>query len=148
MINIATIIDTCFEKTKSTLNSGSANPVTVTFTAGNKTIVSHSSLMRNQVEMDKFVQKIRAYPANFKEIDAGFLSAIALTQKGDNSDAQNQYNTDRSVIVAYCTRAGETRAFFQPFSIIANEVFYGEKQEVAGQHNFCDFLKIAFDLKE
>lgn len=148
MTDIATIIDECFNKTKAALDSGSTIPVSVTFTSKGKTVVSFSSLLNGDVEVTKFHNRLISYPQNFPEIDAGYLTAVALTQKGDTAEKQDKYNTEKAVVVAYCTRTGESMAFFQPFSVVANEVFYGEKNEVVGKHNFCNYLNMAFGIRE
>jgi hypothetical protein len=148
MTDISTIIADCFDKAKSSLDSGNTIPVSITFTSKGKNIVSFSSLLNSDNEINKFQNRLTAYPKNFPEIDAGYISAVALTQRGDANDKQDKFNTEKAVIVAYCTRAGETMAFFQPFSVVANEVFYGEKNEVVGKHNFCNYLIMAFNIQE
>jgi hypothetical protein len=148
MTDISTIIDDCFAKTKTALDSGNTIPVSITFTSNGRQVVSFSSLLNDKHEIRKFQNKLIAYPKNFPEIDAGYISAVALTQRGDDNDKQDKFNTEKAVIVAFCTRKGESLAFFQPFSVVANEVFYGEKNEVSGTHNFCDYLLMAFDLRE
>lgn len=148
MTDISTIIDDCFNKTKASLDSGNTIPVRITFTSKGKTVVSFASLLNDDAEINRFRNRLIAYPKNFPEIDAGYLSAVALTQRGNTEDKQDKYNTEKAVVVAYCTRTGESLALFQPFSVVANEVFYGEKNEVVGKHNFCNYLIMAFGIQE